>query len=92
MTGSGKEYAQRPLLTKGPVPRIADTPLFLLVSPALDSLFPRGALLEKNRDEGIAAREHGCEKAGARKMGIDVDLAEAEEMPRVTAAIVTVVG
>jgi hypothetical protein len=49
-------------------------------------------VLEKDRDEGIAAKEHGCEKAGARKTGIDIDLAEAEEMPRVTAAIVTVVG
>lgn len=48
--------------------------------------------MEKDRDEGIAVKEEVREIAGTRKTGIVVDLVEAEEMPRVTAAIVTVVN
>lgn len=48
--------------------------------------------MEKDRDKGIAVKEEGRETAGTRKTGIVVDLVEAEEMPRVTAAIVTVVN
>src|SRR4051794_27850383 len=71
---------------------MADTPLFLLFALCLSRRLSRDALVEKHRAEGMAIKEEVGEKAGTRKMGIVVDLAKAEEMPRVTAAIVTVAG
>lgn len=71
---------------------MAETPLFLLFVLCLSRRLCRATVVEKHRKEGMATKEEVDEKAGARNTGIVVPMAEAEEIPRVTAAIVTVVG
>lgn len=71
---------------------MADTPLFLLFVLCLSRRLARDTEVEKHREEGMATEEQVDENAGARKTGIVVTFAEEADMPRVTAAIVTVVG